>query len=76
MPGALYPGGSDCAAQMTFPLEVGRVPQRRLSWATSSSPRPPSSNDPARLSLGNVPLLSATSQISVSSRISRSLMGP
>ncbi|TLQ47468.1 helix-turn-helix transcriptional regulator [Streptomyces marianii] len=35
--------GSGCSAQMIFPSDVYRVPQRSDSWATRNSPRPPSS---------------------------------
>ena len=37
------PSGSGCSAQMVLPLPVCRLPQRWVSWATRSSPRPPSS---------------------------------
>lgn len=35
--------GSGCSAQIVLPPSVCRLPQRWVSWATSSSPRPPSS---------------------------------
>jgi DNA-binding MarR family transcriptional regulator len=40
------PGSSPsraCSAQMVLPVSEWRVPQPRVSWATSSRPRPPSS---------------------------------
>ncbi|GGV29739.1 hypothetical protein GCM10010260_82830 [Streptomyces filipinensis] len=45
-PGARSRGqvpGSACSAQIVLPRPVCRLPQRWVSWATSNSPRPPSS---------------------------------
>ena len=51
---------------MVLPAGVCRVPQRWVSWATSSRPRPPSSRARARRRCGAVLLASETSQMSVS----------